>query len=85
MTKEDYDTLMVLIPKLIGITKRTFIGWIYIPLGSGQEIPAGALIKLAHLFECSTKDLFEDKTEFEKFQIELKKSFSKTEPYATHH
>ncbi len=60
MPMEEYILACQFLPKLCGVSKRTFRNWIYRKADSNILIPGEHLIKLAKFFNLSPEELLEE-------------------------
>lgn len=54
----DYKKAMQYLPNALGVTPRTFKGWMFRKIGDQNDIPSEHLIRLAFFFEVQPHELY---------------------------
>lgn len=57
LPKSQHSITKTELPKQLGVSQRTFDGWLYIKKDESQNVPSEALAILARFFECSMESL----------------------------
>lgn len=55
---DDHKLIMVMLPKILGINKRTFEKYIYTKVSEKYEMPAGHLAVISSYLNCTMEDMF---------------------------
>ncbi len=57
---DDYEVAMKLLPELLGISKSTFLKWIYLTEDSYYDLPFCTLIKLSTFFKVKPIEIYNE-------------------------
>lgn len=69
LSYDDYRTAMHWLPQKLFISHSTWLRWIYLPMGSKQNISVEKLELLATFFECNIEDLLTKKQKNNQLKI----------------
>lgn len=58
LPKEEYDTIIIALPKHLSISRRTFDRWRNYKLSSSAEIPVDKMFQIAGFFNVQIEDMF---------------------------
>lgn len=64
LSYDDYQIALKWLPQHLGVSRATFLKWIYIKKGSSHEIASHHLFKMASFFECTIDELFNQEKTF---------------------